>query len=152
MFDFIRRLLGAPRALDAVVDGAKSALDKLIYTKEEQADAEAKAVTEARSMVVDWMAQTKGQNIARRIIALGIVFTWLASWVLSLALRVCYIWWPSPELLATAKAVSEGVGDMMHTGVTMILGFYFAAPHMTRVVEAWAGKQATKLDRGPRSE
>lgn len=145
MFGFIRRLFGSPRVLDSIVDGTKSALDKLVYTSEEKADDEAKAVTQARSMVVDWMAQTKGQNIARRIIALGIVFTWLGSWILSLGLRVAYIWWPSDELLETAKAVNESVGDMMHTGVTMILGFYFAAPHMSKMVEAWAGKQTKRL-------
>lgn len=146
MLDFFRRLLGSPTVVGSIVSGTKSALDKLVYTKEEKANDEARAITEARSMVVDWMAQTKGQNIARRIIALGIVFVWLASWVLSLGLRISYIWWPSPELLEASKAVGEAVGDMMHTGVTMILGFYFAAPHMSKMVEAWAGKQTRNIN------
>lgn len=146
MLGWLGRLFGSPKALDAVVDSTRSALDKLVYTDEERAEDAARAVTEARSMTVEWMAQTKGQNQARRFIAVSIVVAWLLTAGATLITRICYIWFASPELAEVTTALDEFAGDMMHTGVIVILGFYFAAPHMSKVVDAWVTTRAQKIE------
>ena len=79
---FIGRLFGAPKALEKTVDALSSGLDKLVYTKEEKAGDEAQAVTEARGMIIDWLKNTQGQNLSRRLIALSITFVWLVMFIL----------------------------------------------------------------------
>jgi len=53
------RLLGSPASITSMVDGVKSGLDALVYTEEEKATDKAKAISEARSMVVGWMDKTR---------------------------------------------------------------------------------------------
>ena len=69
---FFGRLFGTEKALEGVVEGVSKSLDALIYTDEEKAKEAARDRSEARRMVVDWLAATQGQNLARRLIALSI--------------------------------------------------------------------------------
>ncbi len=141
------KIFGTDKALTSMVDGVKSGLDKLVYTGQEKAEDVAKAVTEARAMLVAWMDATKGQNIARRIIALSIVFTWLAQYMSMCLLSVASVWFDLTRVikvnekeiiidpLIQSANIIGGFADKMSGAVMLILGFYFAAPYMEPMVK-----------------
>jgi hypothetical protein len=80
---FWGKLFGTEKALNGIVDGVTNGLDALVYTDEEKAADAAADRSEARKMVVQWMAATQGQNLARRLIALSITGVWLSMYLLS---------------------------------------------------------------------
>ena len=59
---FWGKLFGTEKALSGIVDGVTKGLDALVYTDEEKAKDAAADRTEARQMVVGWMAATQGQT------------------------------------------------------------------------------------------
>ena len=150
MFKFFGRLFGSEKALDAVVGGAVRGLDALIYTSEEKAQDAARATTEARQMVVAWMAATQGQNLSRRLIALSITGVWLSQIVASQLLNVASVW-ASPivsnKLIQSAKIMMAG-SVAMGSAVMLILAFYFAAPHMGDIAKAVTGRFARDINKG----
>ena len=83
---FWGKLFGTEKALNGIVDGVTNGLDALVYTDEEKAADAAADRSEARKMVVGWMAATQGQNLARRLIALSITGTWLGMYLISVLL------------------------------------------------------------------
>ena len=89
---FLGRLFGSEKAMEAGVDGLKSGLDKLFYTKEEKAEDLAKSASEARGVLIDWFKNSQGQNLSRRALALMIAGTWLFLYIASAALDVAAIW------------------------------------------------------------
>jgi len=131
------RLFGAPEAVKGVVDGVTNGLDALIYTDEEKAGDAAADRSEARKMVVSWMAATSGQNIARRLIALAITGVWLMMYLTSVFTQMVGVWWlgKAEQLTATAKIALAAATDM-NGAVMLILAFYFAAPHMGDIASA----------------
>jgi len=140
MFNFLGRMFGTEKAMSAVVDGVSNGLDKLIYTSEEQADDSRKAVTEARSMMIEWMKNSQGQNVARRFLAVVITLVWLLQYVSAQALSVAAVWADKPDqLLESAKIISESAVEM-NGAMMLILAFYFAAPHMGKIVEGALSK------------
>ena len=150
MFKFFGRLFGSEKALDAVVGGAVRGLDALVYTSEEKAQDAARATTEARQMVVAWMAATQGQNLSRRLIALSITGVWLSQIVASQLLNVASVW-TSPatslKLIQSAKIMMAG-SVAMGSAVMLILAFYFAAPHMGDIAKAVTGRFARDINKG----
>ena len=150
MFKFFGRLFGSEKALDAVVGGAVRGLDALIYTSEEKAQDAARATTEARQMVVAWMAATQGQNLSRRLIALSITGVWLSQIVASQLLNVGSVW-ASPivsnKLIQSAKIMMAG-SVAMGSAVMLILAFYFAAPHMGDIAKAVTGRFTRDINKG----
>ena len=131
----IGKLVGSDEAISKGVDAVVSGFDKLIYTGEEKAEDRAKSVTEARGMVIDWMKSTQGQNLARRLLAITITATWLFMYLLSTALDSIAPW--IPEISDKIVKSSEVIGDraiQMNGAMMLILGFYFAAPHMDKIV------------------
>jgi hypothetical protein len=68
---FWGKIFGTENAINTTISAVKDGLDALVYTDEEKAGDAAKERTQARSMVVDWMQATQGQNLARRLIALA---------------------------------------------------------------------------------
>lgn len=152
---FFGRLFGTEKAAEKLVDSAVNALDKLVYTSEEKAEDNAKSVTEARQMVVNWLACTQGQNLARRLLALSLSTVWLSQKIICMALISIAPWCdglvaqqvrnPVTQVLETitvttgelmlvsANALGDFAQDM--TGAMMlVLAFYFAAPHMDKIV------------------
>ncbi len=150
MFKFFGRLFGSEKALDAVVGGAVRGLDALVYTSEEKAQDAARATTEARQMVVAWMAATQGQNLSRRLIALSITGVWLSQIVASQLLNVGSVW-ASPivsnKLIQSAKIMMAG-SVAMGSAVMLILAFYFAAPHMGDIAKAATGRFTRDINKG----
>lgn len=139
---FFGRLFGTEKALEGIVNGVSSGIDKLIYTKEEQADDASKERAEARSMVVKWLEVTQGQNLARRLIALAITTVWLGDF---LAMQICgavSVFLKDPEtIVALGKVFSEGM-DYINGAVMLILAFYFAAPQMGQIANAVVAKMS----------
>jgi hypothetical protein len=120
-----------------MIDGVKSGLDKLVYTKEEKAEDAAKAVTEARSYLIQWMDKTQGQNLARRFLAMVITLTWLSMFFLSTALDLSVVWVEDSLTNENLRGSSVLIGaraESMTGAMMLILGFYFAAPHLDKIV------------------
>lgn len=135
---FFGKLFGSEKAMDTMVTGASNALDKLWYTDEEKADAAQQSNREIRQMVVNWMQSTQGQNLARRFIALLITSVWLLQKVVSMGLSIASVWVDptvSEKLIESATVINSASGDMT-SAMMLILGFYFAAPHMGSIAEA----------------
>jgi hypothetical protein len=145
VFNLLGKMFGTEKALCGIVSGASNALDALVYTDEEKAQAAAAQRTEARKMVVAWMAATQGQNLARRLIALSITATWLAMYGLSALMSMVAVWWPSrSDQLVESAAISKGLAQDMNPAVMLILAFYFAAPHMGDIAKVAIGQMQKK--------
>lgn len=148
MFGFVGRLLGSDKALSKVVDGVSSGLDKLVYTDEERADAAAAERKAGREMVVEWMRNTQGQNIARRLIALCITAVWLCMYLIAAIAGMVAVFADEPDKLRMLAEVARGNADEMSGPIMLILSFYFAAPHMgvlaKGVLAKWQGKDGIK--------
>ncbi len=144
---FIGRLLGAPEAMTEVVKAATSGMDALVYTDEERAGDAAADRTEARKMIVSWMDSTQGQNLARRLLALIITSVWLAQYAASLIGDMIEPWLTDPEFAgrfgASANAIAERA-EGMNGAMMLILGFYFAAPHMSDIVGTALGRFSSR--------
>ena len=131
----IGKIFGSDKAITSVIDNVSKGLDALVYTDEEKAGDAAKDRSAARSMVIKWMESTQGQNLARRLIALCIVVVWLLQYLCGMILSVIGIWISNPEkVLASAEVVGVSA-ERMNGAVMLILGFYFAAPYMGKMVQ-----------------
>jgi len=137
---FWGRLFGSDDAISKVIDHAANGLDKLWYTEEEKAEDRAKSATEARKMVIEWLKNTQGQNLARRLLALMIATVWLMQYISVQVLSIAAIWADDPvKLINSAEIIKQNIGQM--TGAMMLLlGFYFAAPHMGAIVQGAMAK------------
>lgn len=145
---FFGRLLGTEKSLSRVVGAGVDALDKIWYTSEEKADHQERLGV----MLIEWVKNTSGQNLARRIIALLIVAMWLFERSTALILNAVAVWMPSKpktiglltdvnyepgvseKMIASAKYIATSA-DQMQGAVMLILAFYFAAPHMGGIVK-----------------
>lgn len=130
---FLGRLLGSPKALADTVGTVTKSLDGFIYTKEEKAQDHAKAVTEGRQMVIEWMKSTQGQNLARRLIALSITFVWLFMFLSRMGLSIAGLWLEGEQWEQAGTIIGDNI-EQMTGAVMLILGFYFAAPHLGSIV------------------
>lgn len=147
----IGKIFGTDKAVESVVNGVSKGLDALVYTDEEKAGDAAKDRAEARSMIIKWIDGSKGQNLARRLIALLIVTIWLLQYLGCLALSVAGVWASSPsKILASAEIVGDSA-ERMNGAVMLILGFYFAAPYMGGIVQVamnkFGGQRKIKTDK-----
>ena len=139
---FWGRVFGSDKALEGIVDGVKNGIDALVYTDEERAGAAASDRSEARAMVVQWMESTKGQNLARRLIALSITGTWLFMYLVSAVSGMIAPFTSDERLTVVGQVAADRAGDM-NAAVMLILAFYFAAPHMSGIVEAILSKKTS---------
>lgn len=139
----ISRIFGTEKALSATISGVTKGLDALVYTDEEKAQAAAEERTAARQMVVGWMERTQGQNLARRLIALLVTGIWAVQYVIAMLLDVAGVWIADKRIMQSANSIREG-GDSVTGAMMLVLGFYFAAPHLDKVVggamERFSGK------------
>ena len=152
MFDFIGKLFGTDAATSKLIDSASSGIDKMFYTEEEKAEAMAADRSAARSMVIEWMRNTQGQNLARRLLALMIAGVWLAQYSASMLLNMLAPWQEpavADKIAASAKVLTDAAGQM-DGAMMLLLGFYFAAPHMGSIATValakfGAGRKDTKV-------
>ena len=127
------RLLGSPSALADTANTVVKSLDGFIYSKQEKAQDYAKAVTEGRDMVIQWMKHSQGQNLSRRLIALSITSVWLFMFVARMGLSIAGVWVDSESFQKSADIIGDNI-EQMTGAVMLILGFYFAAPHLGSIV------------------
>jgi len=136
------KLLGTDKAVTNIIDTVGRVVDEFHYSGEEKAADKAKAVSEGRAMIVEWLQSTTGSRLARRIIALSFTLIFLLMHMISTTMIVVSGW--ADEALANQLVVSSEVLDerlVSMTGAEMlILGFYFAAPHLGAIVEGAMGK------------
>ena len=143
---FWGRLFGSDQAAGKVIDHAAAGIDKLFYTNEEKADDLASSASEARAMVIEWLKNTQGQNLARRLLALMIATVWLLQYLGAKALVIAAVWVDaetSAKMMASADVVSANA-DQMDGAMMLLLSFYFAAPHMGKIVEGALSKFGNK--------
>jgi hypothetical protein len=131
---FFGKMFGTDKAFETIVDSGVAAIDKLYYSKEEQADDRKAAVTEFRTMIVSWMDSTKGQNLARRLLALMISVVWLSQYVTMMGLSVVAVWVDQPDKFVESSKIIGDYAENMNGAMMLILAFYFAAPHMDKIV------------------
>jgi len=139
------RLFGSEKALESIVTSVSNGLDSLVYTDEEKAARAAEATTEARLMVVEWMKATQGQNLSRRIIALAVTALYIMLFV---AGTVTEVWAVlnlstgpsalSPDHIKAITSIFDKKLELITNAFMLILGFYFAAPHMTAIVNKFS--------------
>lgn len=156
------KIFGTDKYVEKGLSIIESAGDKLWYTDEEKADDRAKKGEQVRAFMVNWMESTKGQNIARRTLAVAITFVWLSMYIISTLMGVAAPWLDSSLQVNDLGVVIEGAvsvyektiassdalddkADRMSGAVMLILAFYFAAPHMDKIVvgalEKFGGKK-----------
>ena len=130
------KIFGSEKALESAVSGINRGLDALVYTDEEKAQDAALERQKARSMVVEWMGNTTGQKLARRLIAVSITFVWLLQYIAASGLVVAAIFVDpeTGERLKEASSLTQEHSDGMTGAIMLILSFYFAAPHMDKIV------------------
>ena len=137
MFGALGAIFGSPKTLGKIVGGVTKGLDALKYTSEEKAHDEQKAIEKAREQVVDFMEATKGQNMARRMIALIIVSIWSLSHGAIGVMAIASVFIRDVELVGKIMEASKLIGEQIqdiNTEVILILGFYFGAPHVGEAV------------------
>jgi len=129
-------LFGAPDAIKGAIDTAKELVDEAFYTKQEESEDKARATTEARGVLVQWLEATSPSRLARRVLAISITAVWLLLFILATVCDVSAVWFSgaSERLTESAKLI-DGRTDTMTAPVMLILGFYFAAPYMGAVAE-----------------
>ena len=142
---FLGRMFGTEKSLEKVMDTASTLVDEAFYTKQEKAEDQAAATSEARKMIVDWVASTTGSRLARRGLAFMFAGTYLTHWWAASAADIAAAW---TESVATAGklALTSGMLDTraetMQPIIMLIVGFYFAAPYMGDVAKAALGKMS----------
>lgn len=132
------RVFGTEKALETAVEGVSKGIDALVYTEEERSIEAGKDRAEARAMLIKWLESTSGQHIARRLIAVSITSVWLFQYVFSWFALMGAIF-SSVEArvqLNEAAVLTTQHADGMTGAVMLILSFYFAAPHMDKIVGA----------------
>jgi len=135
MLGLFGKIFGSEKALSGTINAVTSGLDSLVFTDQEKAESAAKERAEAGQMVVGWMERTQGQHLARRFIAMVVTIIWAVQYVLAMILDAVSIWVVeySDGLVKTADNIRNG-GDQVTGAMMLVLGFYFAAPHLDKVV------------------
>lgn len=113
-------LTGGGDTASKVIETASSGLDMMFYTDEEKSIAAQKVL----DFKLAWLKATSGQNLARRIIAIGVVSLWI---LLVLAACIVRIW--SEE---GSNFLFNVLKDIVNTPFMIIIGFYFAAQIIDR--------------------
>lgn len=143
----IGRIFGTDKAAESLVNNVAKGFDKLVYTSEEKAEAHARDVSEARSMVIEWMKTTSGQNLARRVLAFFVAGIWGLFYLASAGVGVGAVWVSDPEAVKNLTETGRVLGEyanQMNGAMMLILGFYFAAPHLGKVVDTAMAKFSRK--------
>jgi hypothetical protein len=140
MFNLLGGIFGSQKALSGIVDGVTNGLDKLYYSDEEKAEDGAKERAAARDMIVEWMSTTKGQNLARRLLAMIITSVWLLQYIASMGLDLAAVWVEDSAKLTESSMVIGQRAESMNGAMMLILAFYFAAPHMGKIVDGALNK------------
>jgi ABC-type transport system involved in cytochrome c biogenesis permease subunit len=110
-------LTGGGKTADKVIDTVSAGVDMAWFTEEEKSIAAAKVL----DFKLKWMKATSGQNLARRVIAFGVVGLWILIIVIACFARIWSV--------DASNFLFQVLTDIVSLPFTVIIGFYFAA-HM----------------------
>ena len=138
MAGFLGKLFGTDEAVKGVLETGRELLDDAFYTDAEKAEDRSLAAAGVRNMVVDWMGNTQGQNLSRRLIAVSVTSIWLSMYIIATVMDVAAVWLPELyyQRLVDTSQLLDSRNDSMTGAVMLILGFYFAAPKIAAIAEA----------------
>lgn len=140
MIKLLKSIFGSADIVEKGLSMLERTGDALVYTEQEKAQHAKESTTEARNMIVQWMETTKGQNLARRLIALLITAVWLFMYICSISLSIVSVWvLESSKWIESAQLIGDKA-QQMNGAMMLILAFYFAAPHMGKIVEGAINK------------
>ncbi len=122
----LANIFGSSKNSETIVDGAVKGLDKIIFTKEERADANQKVA----EWYLKYLGATQPQNVARRFIAMIVVALWAGLILLGIAVR-----WISYDY---SDFIFKVLAELVNEPFMIIMGFYFLA-HVVRTYNK--GKQ-----------
>lgn len=128
MIGVIRRMFGSAEQGDKLVDSAIGGLDKAFFTKEERADAS----RELSEWYLRYLEATQPQNIARRYIAMLVVWLWVVL-VIATAFASIAASFGLPGADDAASRLMALLVDVVLQPFSIILGFYF----LTHTVRAY---------------
>jgi hypothetical protein len=138
---WLGKVFGTDEAVGNVIQQGKELLDDAFYTDSEKAEDKAATAAQVRSMVVEWMQNSQGQNLSRRVIAMSVTFTWLGGFIIAGLMAVLAVW---TDTYREPLIISSNLIDQRNSGmsgaVMLILGFYFAAPKISEIAEAAMAK------------
>ena len=130
------KIFGTDKHVTQTLGILERAGDALFYTDEEKAkDAQTRA-ERVNLFLINWMESTKGQNVARRLLAVMITAVWLFLYIFSIILATIAPWVNEevyPKMIASSITLGENA-NQMSGAVMLILAFYFAAPHIDKVI------------------
>jgi hypothetical protein len=140
MINLVRRIFGSPAVLKESISIIRDAGDALWYTEEEKAADRSNRAQQVDKLVIDWMESTKGQNLARRTLSFMLTTMWLIMFFagtagdmiapfLALYQDAAFMDAWRESGLSIERRTEQLTGAMM-----LILAFYFAAPHMDKIV------------------
>lgn len=135
MFKLLGRIFGTEKGMEAAVSGLTNGLGALFYTDQEKAEDGAQDRAAARTMFIAWMDKTQGQNLARRVLAFMIAGTWLLQYFMVMGFSLSAVWAESPDKLTASADTIGQFADGMTGAMMLILGFYFAAPHLGKIAD-----------------
>jgi hypothetical protein len=137
----MRKLLGAifgnGKQAESVIDGAKKGLDAMFFTNEEKSVAS----KEAFKLWIEFQEATKGQNVARRAIALMVVTLWAFLVVLTIGVAIVVHAFLGGPIVEDQRMLYDVIFEIIQsfrvTEITLlIMGFYFGKHLVTNWVEA----------------
>lgn len=139
-FAIFGKIFGSEKSLDTIVNGVSRGLDNLSYTEQEKSVDAAIERKEARNMILQWMATNSGSKLSRRYIAIVVTTIWAIEHIVATVLRVASNWVESPDkYLQSANDISQ-MSQEMNGAFILVLGYYFAAPYMGKMVEGAMNK------------
>jgi hypothetical protein len=154
MLSWVGKLLGSDKAASSLIDNVSKGLDKIYYSEEEKAEDKAEAKKEASALLIKWLEATQGSNLARRLIALTVTGIWASQYVASMLMFAVIPW---VDVTSTVEALNASAVSLQESGeqidgaMMLVLGFYFAAPHLgtivTSAMDKFSGKSKTNQDK-----
>ena len=137
----VGKVFGSDSAIRSTAQALRDGIDALVYTDEEKEHDAKEERKEARQLLVSWVRETKGQNDARKSIAMIIVVLWALLFCTAAILSTLGVWWPAA---IAASAAIGGFATGMGSELMLILGFYFAGPSMGKIVDIYKTKKEGK--------
>lgn len=146
MINLFKRIFGSPEIINESLSLIRDAGDVIWYTEEEKAQDAVRRGAQSDKLLIDWMESSKGQNLARRMLAVMLASVWMLMFLLStlgdmiapfLALH------SDPAFMDAWRESSDAIDgrtEQMTGAMMLILGFYFAAPHLGKVIDGAMNK------------
>tara|TARA_R110000744_G_scaffold268172_1_gene381853 strand:- start:6928 stop:7386 length:459 start_codon:yes stop_codon:yes gene_type:complete len=146
VINLFKRIFGSPEIIKESLSLIRDAGDVIWYTEEEKAQDAARRGAQSDKLLIDWMESSKGQNLARRMLAVMLASVWMLMFLLStlgdmiapfLALH------SDPAFMDAWRESSDAIDgrtEQMTGAMMLILGFYFAAPHLGKVIDGAMNK------------